>query len=233
METKHVVAAIIRKGDKIIATQRGYGEFKDWWEFPGGKIEVGETAEEALEREIKEELDADIYILKKIRTIEWDYPTFHLKMQCFLCSLIHDALHLNEHESARWLGVDELDSVQWLPADRILLPMIEIELNALKHITNPPKFKIGDTICWYCDDDQRVHQAKVLMVNYALLGDYIEDINYEVIDECNGPATVRFIDELDVDMYTTMQPLQGMTEGASSEGDKAVERSEPPGSDAV
>jgi 8-oxo-dGTP diphosphatase len=199
METKNVVAAIIRKGDKIFATQRGYGEFKDWWEFPGGKIEHGESAEEALRREIMEELDADIYILKKLRTVEWDYPSFHLKMQCFVCSLIHDALHLNEHESARWLGVGELDSVQWLPADKILMPMIEIELNEFKHILNPPRFKIGATIFWLCNDDQRVHQAKVLMVNYALLGEYIDDVNYEVIDECNGPDSVRFIDERDAE----------------------------------
>lgn len=199
METKNVVAAIIRKGDKIFATQRGYGEFKDWWEFPGGKIEAGESAEEALNREIREELDADIYILKKLRTVEWDYPSFHLKMQCFVCSLIHDALHLNEHESARWLGVDELDSVQWLPADRILMPMIAIELNEFKHILNPPRFKIGDTIYWLCNEDQRVHHAKVLMVNYALLGGCIDDVNYEVIDECNGPDSVRFIDERDAE----------------------------------
>ena len=199
METKNVVAAIIRKGNNIFATQRGYGEFKDWWEFPGGKIEPGESAEDALKREIKEELDADIYILKKIRTVEWDYPSFHLTMQCFVCSLIHDALHLNEHESARWLGVDELDSVQWLPADRILMPMIEIELNEFKHILNPPRFKIGDTIYWLCNDDQRVHHAKVLMVNYALLGDYIDDVNYEVIDECNGSGSVCFVDERDAE----------------------------------
>lgn len=199
MKTKEVVAAIIVKCDKVLATQRGYGEFKDWWEFPGGKIEVGESAEEALEREIKEELDADIYILKKLRTVEWDYPTFHLKMQCFICSLIHDALHLNEHESARWLGVDELDSVQWLPADKILMPMIEIELNEFKHILNPPRFKIGDTIYWLCNDDQRVHHAKVLMVNYALLGEYIDDVNYEVIDECNGSGSVCFVDERDAE----------------------------------
>lgn len=197
METKQVVAAIIRKGDKIFATQRGYGEFKDWWEFPGGKIEPGETAEEALKREIKEELDADIYILKRLRTVEWDYPSFHLKMQCFVCSLIHDALHLNEHESARWLGVDELDSVQWLPADKILMPMIEIELNEFSHINNPPKYKIGDTIYWYSDTDQRYHHSKVLMVNYALLGHHIDDINYEVFDEYDGLGVVRFIDEFE------------------------------------
>jgi 8-oxo-dGTP diphosphatase len=197
METKEVAAAIIRRGDKIFATQRGYGEFKDWWEFPGGKMEPGETAEVALIREIKEELDADIYILKKLRTVEWDYPTFHLKMHCFTCSLIHDALHLNEHESARWLRIDELDSVQWLPADRILLPMIATELKEFDHIVNPPKFKIGDIIYWHCDADQMVHHAKVLMVNYALMGNHIEDVNYEVIDECDGSNAIRFIDEYD------------------------------------
>ena len=197
MKYIEVVAAIIRKGDKIFATQRGYGEFKDWWEFPGGKIEQEESAEEALKREIKEELDADIYILKKLRTVEWDYPSFHLTMQCFMCSLIHDSLHLNEHESARWLGVDELDSVQWLPADRILMPMIEIELNEFSNIANPPKYKIGDTIYWYCDADQRYHHANVLMVNYALLGHHIDDINYEVIDEYDGLGVVSFIDEYD------------------------------------
>ena len=125
MKTIEVVAAIIRKGDKIFATQRGYGEWKDWWEFPGGKMEVGETPEEALVREIKEELSADIHVGKLLHTVEWDYPNFHLTMHCFMCTLTHDALHLNEHEAARWLRADELRTVKWLPADEILLPMIE------------------------------------------------------------------------------------------------------------
>ena len=112
-----VVAAIIRKEDKIFATQRGYGEWKDWWEFPGGKMEAGETAEEALKREIREELSTEIGVDKLLCTVEYDYPKFHLKMHCYLCSLLTEALHLNEHEAARWLAKDELDSVKWLPAD--------------------------------------------------------------------------------------------------------------------
>ena len=113
-----VVAAIIRKDDKIFATQRGYGDFKDWWEFPGGKMEPGETPEEALKREIREELSTEISVDEFLCTVEYDYPAFHLKMHCYLCSLLTEALHLNEHEAARWLAKDELDSVEWLPADR-------------------------------------------------------------------------------------------------------------------
>lgn len=130
MKTIEVVAAIIRKGDKIFATQRGYGEFKDWWEFPGGKIEPGETPEEALVREIQEELDTEISIDKFLYTIDWDYPNFHLTMHCFMSSLLNEALHLNEHEASRWLGKDEIHSVNWLPADEILLPMIVAELES-------------------------------------------------------------------------------------------------------
>ena len=117
MKHIEVVAAIIRKGDKIFATQRGYGEWKDWWEFPGGKIEQGETAEEALKREIREELSTEINVDSYLCTVEYDYPKFHLVMHCYMCSLLTDSLHLNEHEDARWLDNDELDSVKWLPAD--------------------------------------------------------------------------------------------------------------------
>ena len=117
MKHIEVVAAIIRKGDKIFATQRGYGDFKDWWEFPGGKMEVGETPEEALKREIREELSAEISVDEFLCTVEYDYPAFHLTMHCYLCSLIGEALHLNEHEAARWLTKEQLDSVKWLPAD--------------------------------------------------------------------------------------------------------------------
>ena len=124
METKNVVAAIIRKGDRIFATQRGYGDWKDWWEFPGGKIEPGETPEEALAREIREELDADITILELLHTVEWDYPSFHLSMRCYLCELRHETLRLNEHESARWLSAADLHTVRWLPADEQLLPLL-------------------------------------------------------------------------------------------------------------
>ena len=117
LKTIEVVAAIIRKGDKIFATQRGYGDFKDWWEFPGGKMEVGEMPEEALQREIREELSTEISVDEFLCTVEYDYPKFHLKMHCYLCSLLTEALHLNEHEAAKWLTNDELDSVKWLPAD--------------------------------------------------------------------------------------------------------------------
>ena len=128
MKRIEVVAAIIRKGDTIFATQRGYGDFKDWWEFPGGKMEAGETPEQALAREIREELDAEISIDKFLYTVEWDYPQFHLTMHCYMSSLLSDALHLNEHEAARWLSKEEIHSVNWLPADEILLPLIAAEL---------------------------------------------------------------------------------------------------------
>ena len=137
MKTIEVVAAIIQKGDKIFATQRGYGDFKDWWEFPGGKMEPGETPEEALVREIREELSADIQVGKLLYTVEWDYPRFHLTMHCFMCTLVQDALHLNEHEAARWLSMADLHSVNWLPADEMLLPLIGQEMNqSYKSIDN-------------------------------------------------------------------------------------------------
>ncbi len=128
MKQIEVVAAIIRKRDKIFATQRGYGEFKDWWEFPGGKMEPGETPEEALVREIREELDTEISVDKFLCTVDWDYPDFHLTMHCYFCSLKSEALHLNEHEAARWLTAATLRSVSWLPADDQILPLIENEL---------------------------------------------------------------------------------------------------------
>ena len=117
MKQIEVVATIIRKEDMIFATQRGYGEWKDWWEFPGGKMEIGETPEVALVREIREELSAEINVDEFLCTVEYDYPQFHLTMHCYLCSLMTDSLHLNEHEAAKWLTKDELNSVKWLPAD--------------------------------------------------------------------------------------------------------------------
>ena len=108
MKQIEVVAAIIRKGDKIFATQRGYGEWKDWWEFPGGKMEDGETPEEALVREICEELSTEISVDGFLCTVEFDYPKFHLTMHCYLCSLLTEALHLNEHEAAKWLAMFQL-----------------------------------------------------------------------------------------------------------------------------
>ena len=117
MKNVEVVAAIIRKGNQVFATQRGYGPWKDYWEWPGGKVEAGETPAQALVREIREELSAEISIDKFLHTVEWDYPEFHLTMHCFMCTLVSDALHLNEHEAARWLT-----------ADLALLPLIAEEL---------------------------------------------------------------------------------------------------------
>lgn len=128
MKTVRVVAAAIRKDNKIFATQRGYGEFKDGWEFPGGKIEEGETPEQALTREIKEELDTEIQVGKLIDTIEYDYPKFHLSMDCFWCEIMQGGLELKEHEAARWLSKEELYSVDWLPADVGVVEKIKKEL---------------------------------------------------------------------------------------------------------
>lgn len=124
MKTVRVVAAIIIHDHKIFATQRGYGEFKDGWEFPGGKIEAGESPQDALVREIKEELDTEIEVGELIDTVEYDYPSFHLSMDCFICQIISGNLELKEHEAARWLTKEQLDSVGWLPADRDLITKI-------------------------------------------------------------------------------------------------------------
>lgn len=133
MKTIRVVAAIIKAinedGEPIIfATQRGYGEFKGGWEFPGGKIEEGETPQAALVREIKEELETEITVGDLIDTIEYDYPTFHLSMDCFLAEIVSGNLVLTEHEAAKWLAKDKLDSVEWLPADIILIDKIRMML---------------------------------------------------------------------------------------------------------
>lgn len=125
MKTIRVVAAVIRDKEKIFATARGYGEFKGQWEFPGGKIEQGETLQEALKREIKEELATEIEVGELIHTIEYDYPTFHLSMDCFWCSIREGKLILLEAEDAKWLTKDLLRSVQWLPADLELINIIE------------------------------------------------------------------------------------------------------------
>lgn len=125
MKTVKVVAAIIKDGEKIFATQRGYGEFKDGWEFPGGKIEPGETPQEALKREIREELETEIEVGAWIDTVEYDYPDFHLSMDCFLCTIKSGDLVLKEHEAAKWLSKDTLYSVEWLPADVELIGKIE------------------------------------------------------------------------------------------------------------
>lgn len=126
MKTVKVVAAIIVSEDgRVFATQRGYGEFKDGWEFPGGKVEAGESPQEALAREIREELDTEIEVGELLDTVEYDYPAFHLSMGCYVCRIRSGELHLLEHEAARWLSRRELYSVDWLPADLGLIPQIE------------------------------------------------------------------------------------------------------------
>lgn len=125
MKTVRVVAAIIIENGKVFATQRGYGEFKDGWEFPGGKIEPGETPEEAIVREIKEELDTEVEVIELLDTVEYDYPNFHLSMGCFICKIKSGDLVLKEHEAAKWLTKDTLGSLEWIPADMGLVGEIE------------------------------------------------------------------------------------------------------------
>lgn len=128
MKRIEVVAGIIKDGDKIFATQRGYGEFKDGWEFPGGKMELGETPQEALARELKEELAVDVKVGEFLCTVDYDYPTFHLTMHCFYCSVIGGELTLLEHEASKWLKMTELHSVNWLPADVEVVAALERNL---------------------------------------------------------------------------------------------------------
>ena len=133
MNTIEVVAAVIHKGGAYFTTQRGYGEFEGLWEFPGGKIEPGESPEEALKREIQEELGIDITIDKFLCTTDYDYPSFHLTMHCYLCGMKSGEIELREHKSARWLTIDTLDTVEWLPADKNVIDSI---LSILPHQTS-------------------------------------------------------------------------------------------------
>ena len=129
MKQIEVVAAIIYDSEgRIFATQRGYGDYKDWWEFPGGNMEAGETPEEALRREIWEELETRIVVEKFVETVEWDYPQFHLSMHCYLCHVESGHLELKEHEAAKWLNKDELESVNWLPADLKVIEKVRCEI---------------------------------------------------------------------------------------------------------
>lgn len=120
MKTIEVVAAIIIRNRKVFATQRGYGEWLGWWEFPGGKIEPGESRQAALIRKIREELEAEILVGELLDTVQWDYPAFHLTMHCYICTLESESIHLNEHKASAWLSKEDLTSVRWLPADYIL-----------------------------------------------------------------------------------------------------------------
>lgn len=128
MKTINVVAAIIRDGDRIFATQRGYGELKDGWEFPGGKVEEGETPQEALRREIEEELETEIEVGDYLTTIEYDYPKFHLSMKCYWAKIVEGKPVLLEHEAAKWLTKDTIDSVEWLPADITIIDKVKEHL---------------------------------------------------------------------------------------------------------
>ena len=129
MRNIKVAAAIIEKDGKIFATQRGYGNYKDWWEFPGGKIEAGESPQEALRREIREELDTEIAVGQLLTSVEYDYPEFHMSMDCFICTVVSGQLTLLEHEAARWLGAGELWQVRWLPSDIKVIEELEKYLN--------------------------------------------------------------------------------------------------------
>lgn len=131
MKNIHVVAAIIQQDNHILATQRGYGDFAGGWEFPGGKVEAGESSEAAIIREIKEELDTEIIIDRFFTTIEYDYPTFHLSMDCFLCSIKEGSLTLLEHRAAKWLDKNHLNSVNWLPADITIIEMLRAEMSSI------------------------------------------------------------------------------------------------------
>lgn len=127
MKTVDVVAAVIKREDAILATQRGYGDFKGGWEFPGGKVEAGETPEQAIIREIHEELEAIIEVDSYLTTVEYDYPSFHLSMRCYVCHVVQGHLELLEHSAAKWLTASELDSVDWLPADVAVVDAIKAQ----------------------------------------------------------------------------------------------------------
>ncbi len=125
MKTINVVAAVIVRQGKVLCTQRGYGEWKGWWEFPGGKVESGESPSEALQREIKEELASEIIVWNKLCTVEYDYPQFHLSMQCYICTLVSETPVLLEHQASCWLQKENLDTVEWLPADKLIVHMLK------------------------------------------------------------------------------------------------------------
>ena len=160
MKTVNVAAAVIRDGGRIFATQRGYGDYKDGWEFPGGKIEPGETPRQALVREIREELDTEIRVGDYLATIEYDYPLFHLSMQCFWCTITEGTPVLKEHEAARWLDVESLDQVDWLPADRTILEQIKAELRRRDVLPQTPREAHSPACCSVLDAIERRHSYR-------------------------------------------------------------------------
>lgn len=162
METKHVVAAVIEHNGKIFAARRGYGEFKDGWEFPGGKVEPKETPQQALIREIQEELDTVIQPGELIDTIESDYPSFHLSMDCFFCTVTSGKLTLLEHEDARWLDIDHLYDVDWLPGDLSLIPLVQLHMRDL----HP-----GDTVSHF---KRELPHKDPDMYLYRIVGDAVD-----------------------------------------------------------
>lgn len=183
MKRIQVVAAIIEKGGKIFATQRGYGDFKDWWEFPGGKIEPFETPRQALAREIREELDADIQVGPLIRSVEYDYPAFHLTMHCFLCRPGSGELHLLEHEAARWLDARDIHSVQWLPADDDILPEVIRIMEKYGPVQDGfMKYDLGEGVTAFSTQRNAVLPFKVVQGH---------QVHSDAIAEVSSPDTSR------------------------------------------
>ena len=176
-----VVAAVIRKGERLFATERGYGPWKDWWEFPGGKMEPGETAEQALKREIREELEADIRPDRLLKTVEWDYPDFHLTLHCYLCSLVSEDLHLLEHEASKWLDYTQLRRVRWLPADEQLLPLLAAEL--LGTDASLSAFLEEEIIPRYADFDKahREDHARSVVQRALQMADFYPEANRNML----------------------------------------------------
>ena len=176
-----VVAAVIRQGDRLFATERGYGPWKDWWEFPGGKMEAGESPEEALKREIREELDTEIGIGRLLKTVDWDYPDFHLTLHCFICTLQGEAPHLNEHEAARWLDYTQLREVRWLPADEQLLPLLAAELLGVDPLL--AGFIEGEIIPRYAafDKAHREDHARSVVQRAMQMSAYYPEVRRDVL----------------------------------------------------
>lgn len=226
-KTISVVAAVIRDGERVFATQRGYGEFKDGWEFPGGKIEPGETTEEALVREIREELDTEISVGKLIDRIEYDYPTFHLSMDCFWCEILSGDPVLKEAEDAKWLTKETLDSVDWLPADITLIEQIREELDMdtkkteasrdinseIINVINAMDFADGFTVEKI--SEMELNKAKKIPIsNLALLG-----TAFSQMSEAARTTVTTVTGEIKTkDLYVGIRPAKAIGEMAYKDG---------------